>query len=85
MCCLSCVLTLKWLSIFCIVQAPGLGEMEEGLNQKEFRFHRQECTEEVILVMVATYGERSWVGYPIATHRAKNMPFLNSGDSSLWI
>lgn len=61
MCCLSCVLTLKWLSIFYIVQASGLGEMEGGLNQKEFRFHRQECAEETILAMVVTYGERSWV------------------------
>lgn len=58
---LSCALTLKWLSIFCTVQAPGLGEMEGDLNQKEFRFHRQECAEEAILAMVATYGERSWV------------------------
>lgn len=51
----------KMVKYFYIVQAPGLGEMEGGLNQKEFRFHRQECAEEAILSMVATYGERSWV------------------------
>lgn len=51
----------RMVKYFDIVQAPGLGEMEGGLNQKEFRFHRQECAEEAILAMVATYGERSWV------------------------
>lgn len=53
-----------------------MGEMEEGLNQKEFRFHRQECTEEVILVMVATYGERSWVRISNSNPQSKKHAFL---------
>lgn len=38
-----------------------VGETESDLNQKKFGFHRQECAEEAILALVATYGEGSWV------------------------